>query len=1111
MNALPPSSPEALAEPGPVVRIRRDYNTWVSHEMEEDGALRLVPPSRRWKEKRVLNAALGGAPSLMLEAIGATMLVECGFINAFWAILAAGLIVFLMGLPICHAAARHGLDMDLLTRGAGFGYIGAMIGSLIHISFTFIFFALEAAILAHALEWGLGLPPLWGYLLCALAVIPLAARGIATISRWQAWTRSLWLALLVLPFAFLLTGPPESLRELAVYAGVRGEGKAFSMPLFGAALSLGLALLAQMGKQADSLRFMPEPDNPRRWWAALIIGGPGWIVPGAARMLGGALLAYLALRSAVPVEKAVDPGQMYLTGFSRVFSDSTLAVGVTVLFVAVAQIGSQLSNAHAGSLAWASVFIRITRSHPGRFVWIVFNTLIALLLMELDVFQAQGVALGLYSNLVLSWMAAVLADLLINKPLGLSPRGIEFRRSRLHDINPVGVGATGLASLLSLAAFSGLFGEAARPCASFIALFVAFTASPLIAWKTGGRYYLARREPDAPGSGRRCVICERDYDSEDTTHCPACADTVCSLCCSLDAHCEEACRPEARLGGAWRGLSRRLWPPCSEARAARRFLRKLAIALPVSALLALLYTHEALSRTPHLRPLLLLAGIGIWWLALVGKSWRVAREEAKGRMRLLTQEIASRQRADEQLQKAKQAADQANLAKSRYITAISHELRTPLNSILGYAQILADDPTTPPRRRRAVDIIRQSGDHLLSVIESTVDIARIESGRMMLEAKPFGFPEFLRQIVGMFELQARGKGLSFHYEPAGEMPPVVRADRHRLRQILINVLGNAVKFTVSGRVEFCVEFRHDIAVFEIRDTGPGIAEDDIGRIFDPFVRGRAARAGGSGVGLSIARMLVTLMGGEMTVKSLPGEGSRFRIRLFLPQVHDARAELEPSRAHRVGYAGIRRRVLVVDNEKLDRELLQNVLAPLGFQIEQAGSGEECLQIVGSFAPHLILMDLAMPGMDGWETIRRLRGMGIEAHIAVVSANAFEKDQDNEASIGAEDFLVKPLRVDDLVDWIGRRLDIEWIHARRAVAPSPEPAPPAPLVAPDAPALLALDELIDLGYVRGIHDKLSEIEAHQPASGEFVVTLRALLGRFQFDAMKEILRKARDDA
>jgi len=1133
-----------------VIKVRRDYNTWVANETLEDYALRFTPRSfRKWSEMRVANTAFGAASFLVLEAVGATMLVNAGFINAFWAILATGLIIFLIGLPISVTAARHGLDMDLLTRGAGFGYIGSTITSLIYASFTFIFFALEAAIMAYALELAFYIPPAWGYLICALVVIPLVTHGVTAISKLQAWTQPLWIFMLILPYAFVFVEEPEALAGLWQYAGENGKGIDFDPHLFGAALTVGIALVTQMGEQVDYLRFMPEktPANARRWWFGVIVGGPGWVVPGILKMLGGALLAWLVLRNGISAEKAVDPNQMYLIGFSHVFDNTTLAIAATVLFVIVSQLKINVTNAYAGSLAWSNFFARLTHSHPGRVVWVVFNTLIALLLMELNVFQALGQVLGLYSNIAISWMAAVVADLVINKPLGLAPPGIEFKRSNLYDINPVGVGAMGIASLLSIAAFVGLLGPELQPYASFVALGSALLVSPLIAWATGGRYYLAR--PPAPVApqghflrreasplagrgavdGKKCTICERDYEGEDMAYCPAYQGAICSLCCTLDARCNDLCKPGASLTAQWNAVLRRLLPapalPYLETGLGHYLLLMTGIVPVLALVLGVLYTHELLalgaeqtvlitalqdSFTKAFAALLLLSGVGAWWMVLTQQSREVAQEESNRQTQLLMQEIESHQRTDEALQKARQVAEQANQAKSRYITAISHELRTPLNSILGYAQILAADESVPPNRRQAVSVIRKSGDHLLSVIEGTLDIARIEGGKLTLDVRALDFPDFMQQIVGMFELQARNKGLSFAYQPIGEIPAVVRADERRLRQILINVLGNAVKFTLRGGVTFKVECRREMAVFEIQDSGPGIPADDLERIFEPFVRGSTVQAGGSGVGLTIARMLTDLMGGEMQVSSTPGDGTLFRIRLFLPQVHSTQAARELPRRNRIGYVGVRRRILVVDNEKVDRDLLQNVLEPLGFVVEQAASGYEALQAIPRFAPHLVFMDLGMPGIDGWETIRRIRQQQLtEAHIAIFSANAFDKGLDNNAGIAPEDFIVKPLRVGDLLDWVGHKLEIEWVSADTPPVP-PVATEPPPLVPPPEAHLAALDELIGLGYLRGILAKLAEIEKIDPQHGEFVRVLRDLARQFQFDAMKEVLRKTRDD-
>jgi hypothetical protein len=224
----------------------------------EDYALRFTPRSfRKWSEMRVANTAFGAAFLPGAGGRGRHHAGQAGFVNAFWAILATGLIIFLIGLPISITAARYGLDMDLLTRGAGFGYIGSTITSLIYASFTFIFFALEAAIMAYALELAFGIPPAWGYLICALVVIPLVTHGVTVISRLQAWTQPLWLFLLVLPYCLRALAGAGSLRRPVRYAGARRDG-GFHARLFGAALTVGIALVTQMGEQVDYLRFMPE-------------------------------------------------------------------------------------------------------------------------------------------------------------------------------------------------------------------------------------------------------------------------------------------------------------------------------------------------------------------------------------------------------------------------------------------------------------------------------------------------------------------------------------------------------------------------------------------------------------------------------------------------------------------------------------------------------------------------------------------------------------------------------------------------------------------------------------------------------------------------------------
>ena len=1191
-SAAPPSDAHA---PQRITLVRRNYNGWVASETMEDHALRYTPQRfRKWSEWRVANTAFGAASFLILEAVGATLLVQYGFVNAFWAILVTGLIIFLAGLPISIYAARYGVDMDLLTRGAGFGYIGSTITSLIYASFTFIFFALEAAVMAYALELALDIPPRWGYLLCALVVIPLVTHGVSAISRLQVWTQPLWLVMLVVPFVYVLMRDPGAFAGVTHYVGEKAGAEGFSLPLFGAALTVGVALMTQMGEQVDYLRFMPpiSSSTRRRWWLSVLAGGPGWVLLGVLKMLGGALLAYLAIQHAVPAERAVDPNQMYLAAYEYVFPHYGWAVAATALFVVLSQLKINVTNAYAGSLAWSNFFSRLTHSHPGRVVWVVFNTLIAFVLMELNVFAALGDVLGLYSNLAIAWMMAVVADLVINKPLGLSPPGIEFKRAHLYDINPVGVGAMALASLLSITAYLGLFGTMAQAFSALIAMGTALLASPLIAFATRGKYYLAR--PDGAACGgcasraeivaapegamsrlaplphqvmaaevrlklQTCVICERDYEAPDMAHCPAYQGAICSLCCTLDARCGDLCKPHASLASQWQAALRWLLPQPAWAYLDKGLGTFLLLMLVIAPLLAsvmgLLYHQE--SRALNLQvfelqtldialgvlrsgfvkvylALILIAGLVAWWVVLAHQSRRVAQEESNRQTSLLQREIALHRQTDEALQRAKQvadqaraAADQANRAKSRYISAISHELRTPLNSILGYAQLMGEDTSIPAHRKQAVSVIKRGGEHLLSLIEGTLDIAHIESGKLTLNVKPMQFAELMADIASLFELQAQAKGLAFRCEIEGTLPPVVRADEKRVRQILINLLGNALKFTAQGHVLLRVRHAREMAFVEIEDTGPGLSPLEHERIFEPFTRvahttqGQPAPAG-AGLGLTIAKMLTDLMGGEMSVSSTPGQGSVFKVKLFLPEVRQVADSTvySPASKHqsrlfvrrpRLGYVGPRRRILVVDNEQADRELLAHLLQPMGFELRLAASGHDCLDLLAAgYQPEVILMDLAMPGIDGWETIRRLRELlKGSPHppplIAIVSANAFDRGLDNDVGIPSEDFILKPVRHADLLDWLERRLNLSWLDTPPAAPLPTVPQHQAGDAGQPSPQQLAdLRELVVLGYYRGILNQLDDIERLSPQCSAFAGDMRDLARQFQFETMLQRL-------
>lgn len=635
-------------------------------------------------------------------------------------------------------------------------------------------------------------------------------------------------------------------------------------------------------------------------------------------------------------------------------------------------------------------------------------------------------------------------------------------------------------------------------------------------------------------------------------HCPAYRGAICSLCCTLDARCGDLCKPQAALAAQWSRalrwlLPRRVWPYLDTGLG--HFILLMLIIVPLLAtVFGMFYRQEVTALTEAsggqqvlqdaLRSgffkaymaLLLLGGIVAWWLVLAHKSRQVAQEESNRQTHLLMQEIESHRQTDEALQaatataeRAQLQAEQANHAKSRYISAISHELRTPLNSILGYAQLMGEDPSIPAHRRQAVSVIKRGGEHLLSLIEGTLDMAQIESGKLTLNVKPMQFANGMHEIASLFELQAAAKGLAFRFEVQGAIPEWVRADDKRVRQIIINLLGNAIKFTQQGSVIFRLRYAREMAQLEVHDTGPGMQPDELAQIFEPFSRAASVSVGatGSGLGLTIARMLTDLMGGELTATSQPGLGSTFHLRLFLPELpvqsgHALERVAQAARRPRAGYEGARRRILVVDNEEADRELLVSLLAPLGFVLRVAASGHDCMDLLAAgYAPDVVLLDLAMPGIDGWETLRRIRALeGRQPHVAIVSANAFDRGVNNPLGIAPEDFIVKPVRHSELLDWLERTLALTWLEVQSGAQPDgpSEQDVHAPTVRPQRPPraeLLALRELVRLGYYRGISNQLQAMATAHPACADYVRSMGALARLFQFETMLAQLQRELD--
>jgi signal transduction histidine kinase/CheY-like chemotaxis protein/purine-cytosine permease-like protein len=1143
------SSPPSATPPAPqtIFRFRREYNAWVADETREDYALRYTPRSfRRWSELRVANTAFGSLSFLALEAIGGAIALNYGFANAMWAILAVGLVIFLTGLPIAVCAARYGLDMDLLTRGAGFGYLGSTITSLIYAVFTFILFALEAAIMALALQLVVDWPLLWCYVLSALIIIPLAMRGITLISRLQAWTQPLWLFLLVLPFVWIALAQPQLYRDFSQLSGLRSGSSGFSPLMFGAAAAVIFALVVQIGEQVDFLRFLPPRTraNRLRWWGAVLVAGPGWIVMGMLKMAGGAFLAFAALQlEAVDATRAVEPTQMFLAGFRQVTQAlglPGLAVAVTVVFVVVSQIKINLTNAYAGSLAWSNFFARITRSHPGRVVWLVFNVVIATLLMGLGVFGALEKVLTIYSNVAIAWVGALVADLVINKPLGLSPPGIEFRRAHLYDFNPVGLGAMLLAAIVACCAYAGLLGEVAAAFSPFIALALSMLLSPLLAWATRGRYYIARPVQAGwrPGEMVQCAVCQKRFESEDMARCPAYGAPICSLCCTLESRCHDRCKSGSRAGEQLRALASALLPPRWATKVNFRIGQYLVVMLSLCAVMAFMvgvvYMQEnlhagagdvaGLLRLPFLKVFALLAllcAVAAWWVVLSTDSRRMAQDESERQTQLLLQEISAHKRTDAELQAAKDHAEQASQAKTRYVAGMTHELRSPLNSILGYTQILLRNPAVEGAVRETLSTMQHSGQHLRALIDESLELASIEAGRLRLDLAPLPLPALIDSIEAMMRQQAQARGLQFVVETLGSMPRWVRADAKRLRQILINLLSNAVRFTQRGEVRLRMDFRPHVSRIEVIDTGIGIEPQDLERIFVPFERGSAGRRvseTGTGLGLTITHLLTELMGGQLTLRSTPGEGSCFTVRLYLPEMAADASWVAPGAAatlHSViGYLAPRRTLLVVDDQPLQRQLLAGLLLPLGFEIREAASGRECLEIVEQGLPDLVLLDISMDDLDGWQTaaLLRARWSAQQLPVVFVSANLFDNEPPRLADARCQGFVAKPVIESELLQTLERVLQIEWVRDNRPAA-LPAPQAPASELAPTPLPTGLREGLVRLarsGQAAALREQLRQARQQVPAHAVLFDALQACADRFDFDALLRLLPRPDED-